>query len=99
MTEAKINLHNVQEKTCGSLHNVQFERMETNTRYRISGNYRGVNAGSWEINAWLDAKRTAACVARKRAEKENEMVRVVSETRLPSGRWGKRTVETFEVDA
>lgn len=73
--------------------------MEINTRYRISGNYRGVDAGSWEINAWLDSDRAAACVARKRGEKENEMVRVVTETRLPSGRWGKRTVKTYEVSA
>jgi hypothetical protein len=73
--------------------------MKNEKRSRVSGNYRGADAGSWEINAWLDAARTASCVARKLAEKENEQVRVVTETRLPSGRWGNRTVETYEIAA
>lgn len=99
MTHLKIKLHNVQDCSCGELHSVQCGDMNSITRFRVSGNYRGINAGSWEINAWLDAERAAACVARKRTEKENEMVRIVSETRLPSGRWGKRTIETYEVAA
>lgn len=32
----------------------------------------------------------------RRGAKENEVVRVVSETRLPSGRWGKRTVINYQ---
>ncbi len=73
--------------------------MKNETRSRVGGNYRGADAGSWEINAWLDAERTAYCLARKLAQKENETVRVITETRLPSGRWGRRTVQTYEVAA
>lgn len=68
-------------------------------RHRVSGNYRGADAGSWEINAWLDAGRMASALARSLADKANELVRVVTETRLPSGRWGRRTVTVHPVAA
>ena len=69
------------------------------TRHRVSGNYRGADAGSWEINAWLDSARTATALLRSCGDKANELVRVVTETRLPSGRWGRRTVASYPVNA
>lgn len=68
-------------------------------RCRLSGNYRGAAAGSWEINGWLDAARAAAALLRACGDRENELVRLVTEHRLPSGRWGRRTVASYPVAA
>jgi len=68
------------------------------TRHRVCGNYRGPH-GSWEINDWLSAERCACAVLRACGDKRNELVRVITESRLPSGRWGRRTVANYPVAA
>jgi hypothetical protein len=68
-------------------------------RCRVSGNYRGANAGSWEINGWLDAARASTAILRACGDKKNELVTLVTEHRLPSGRWGRRSVVTYRVNA
>ena len=67
--------------------------MTDSIRVRVSGNYRGPTAGSWEINKWLDLPEATAIVALETLRTQNESVKVLCETKLPSGRWGKRTVE------
>jgi hypothetical protein len=51
------------------------------------------------INAWLDAARASAALLSACNDKKNELVTLVTERRLPSGRWGRRSVMTYRVAA
>lgn len=73
------------------------QHMKQEIRHRVSGNYRGVNAGSWEINGWLNCDAMKSAVARKMSDARNETVCVITESRLPYGRWGARKVKRHAV--
>jgi hypothetical protein len=69
------------------------------TRTQFFGTYRAPLKGGWGGKNWYtDPEEIARILAAVKADDRNETITVITETRLPSGRWGGRTAETFQVE-